>query len=448
MKKFFLVVIAAFAFAYTIKAQEAEMPKYQRSSLHMVLLTTDEPALEGTKDFTKMLDQSWQNYPFPDKYNEHAISFTQAYGGQPKTGMRAIMAQYRNGFNGLGLADAKSLLEGMKSSSAYEQELVQTIESINEKEKIGNQLIKKWFNIKEDGSWDSDLIKERAAYNANQAAIAEANAKARGIQAIMDEGEDLISNTFVTYSKLSFYENEPVAAFTRDLALVVASMTPGLACNVLTAAAEAAYAATCKGYSAKTTTALYQLQWNDEVKATFYEMFTADNKIDMEKFNAYTFPMTLVGIQTGSSTTTDALGGLGAMVGVEAGKSDELLIEETIVRNIDKLFAKMQKIYDVFAPVAQIVSVNPLKADMGMKEGLEGGEKFDLLEPVLNEKTNKVEWKSVGVVKVDKKGIWDNRYSLTDGAKTETEEDGVQGTVLSANKKAALGMVVKQVVKK
>lgn len=448
MKKFFLVVIAAFAFAYTIKAQEAEMPKYQRSSLHMVLLTTDEPALEGTKDFTKMLDQSWQNYPFPDKYNEHAISFTQAYGGQPKTGMRAIMAQYRNGFNGLGLADAKSLLEGMKSSSAYEQELVQTIESINEKEKIGNQLIKKWFNIKEDGSWDSDLIKERAAYNANQAAIAEANAKARGIQAIMDEGEDLISNTFVTYSKLSFYENEPVAAFTRDLALVVASMTPGLACNVLTAAAEAAYAATCKGYSAKTTTALYQLQWNDEVKATFYEMFTADNKIDMEKFNAYTFPMTLVGIQTGSSTTTDALGGLGAMVGVDAGKSDELLIEETIVRNIDKLFAKMQKIYDVFAPVAQIVSVNPLKADMGMKEGLEGGEKFDLLEPVLNEKTNKVEWKSVGVVKVDKKGIWDNRYSLTDGAKTETEEDGVQGTVLSANKKAALGMVVKQVVKK
>lgn len=448
MKKFFLVVIAAFAFAYTIKAQEAEMPKYQRSSLHMVLLTTDEPALEGTKDFTKMLDQSWQNYPFPDKYNEHAISFTQAYGGQPKTGMRAIMAQYRNGFNGLGLADAKSLLEGMKSSSAYEQELVQTIESINEKEKIGNQLIKKWFNIKEDGSWDSDLIKERAAYNANQAAIAEANAKARGIQAIMDEGEDLISNTFVTYSKLSFYENEPVAAFTRDLALVVASMTPGLACNVLTAAAEAAYAATCKGYSAKTTTALYQLQWNDEVKATFYEMFTADNKIDMEKFNAYTFPMTLVGIQTGSSTTTDALGGLGAMVGVEAGKSDELLIEETIIRNIDKLFAKMQKIYDVFAPVAQIVSVNPLKADMGMKEGLEGGEKFDLLEPVLNEKTNKVEWKSVGVVKVDKKGIWDNRYSLTDGAKTETEEDGVQGTVLSANKKAALGMVVKQVVKK
>ena len=448
MKKFFLVVIAAFAFAYTIKAQEAEMPKYQRSSLHMVLLTTDEPALEGTKDFTKMLDQSWQNYPFPDKYNEHAISFTQAYGGQPKTGMRAIMAQYRNGFNGLGLADAKSLLESMKSSSAYEQELVQTIESINEKEKIGNQLIKKWFNIQEDGSWNSDLIKERAAYNANQAAIAEANAKARGIQAIMDEGEDLISNTFVTYSKLSFYENEPVAAFTRDLALVVASMTPGLACNVLTAAAEAAYAATCKGYSAKTTTALYQLVWTDEVKAAFYEMFTADNNIDMEKFNAYTFPMTLVGIQTGSSTTTDALGGLGAMVGVDAGKSDELLIEETIVRNIDKLFAKMQKIYDVFAPVAQIVSVNPLMADMGMKEGLEGGEKFNLLEPVLNEKTNKVEWKSVGVVKVDKKGIWDNRYSLTDGAKTETEEEGVKGTVLSANKKAALGMVVKQVVKK
>lgn len=447
MKKLFsLVAIAAFAFTNTAKAQDAELPMYQRSSLHMVLLTTDEAKLEGSADFTAQLDQSWQNYPFPDKYNKHAIAFTQAYGGKPKGGLMEIISKYRNGFQGMDLAEAKTLLESLKSSSAYEEELVQAIQTINEEEKIGNNLISKWFNIQADGSWDYELIKERAAYNANQAAVAEANAVSRGIQAILDQGEDLISNTFVTYSKLSFYENEPVAAFSRDLAMFIASQTPAPASNILAAAAETAYNATCKGYSAKTTTALYQLEWNDSIKAEFYNMFTADNKIDMAKFNAFTFPMKLVGIQTGSSTTIDALGGLGAMVGAENAKPDDVLINQTIVRNIDKLFAKMQKTYEVFAPVSQIISIDPLMADMGMKEGLEGGEKFNLLEPVLNEETNKIEWKSIGVVKVDKNGVWDNRYSLTDAEKTE-EEEGVKGTVLSANKKAALGMVVKQVVK-
>lgn len=450
MKKLFsLVAVAVIAFANTVKAQEVELPKYQRSSLHMVLLTTDEVQLEGAQDFTKILDESWQSYPFPDKYNHHAISFTQAYGGKPKGGLMNIISKYGSGFEGMGLAEAKELLESLKGSAAYEQELVEAIQAINEKEKIGNSLISKWFNIQPDGSWDYELIKERAAYNASQAAVAEANAVSRGIQAIFDQGEDLIGNTFVTFSKLSFYENEPVAAFTRDLALFIASQTPSPANNIISTAANATYTATNRGYTAKTTTALYQLDWTEEVKAAFYEMFTADNKIDMEKFNAYTFPMSLVGIQSGSSSTVDVKGGITNALGVEAAnvRPDDVLIKQTIVRNIDKLFAKMQKIYEVFAPVSQIISVNPLIADMGMKEGLEGGEKFNLLEPVLNEETNKVEWKSVGVVTVDKKNVWDNRYTLTDAEATE-ETEGVKGTVLSANKKAAVGMVVKQVVKK
>ncbi len=458
MKKILsLVVVAILALGYTVKAQDVEMPKYQRSSLHMVLLTTDEPTLDGAEDFTKQLDEAWQGYPFPDKYNEHAISYTQAYGGKPKGSLMELITRFQNGFDNLSIADAKQLLVDLKSSSKYEEDLISAIQNINETEKIGNQLIRKWFNIQDDGSWDYELIKERAAYNANQAAVAEAEAVSRGVQAIFDQGEDLIANTFVTFSKLSFYENEPIAAFSKNLALFIASQTPAPASNIMITAAEAAYAATSKGYSAKATTALYKLEWTEEIKAAFYEMFTADNKIDMEKFNAYTFPMSLVGIQTGSSSTFDAKGGLAEAIGIEgASKPDDALINETIIRNIDKLFAKMQKLYEVFAPVSQIVSVDPLMADIGMKEGIEGGEKFNLLEPVLNEKTNKIEWKSIGVVTVDKKGVWDNRYSLTDKEEateeateeTAEEAESVKGSVLSANKKAAVGMVVKQVVKK
>jgi hypothetical protein len=84
---------------------------------------------------------------------------------------------------------------------------------------------------------------------------------------------------------------------------------------------------------------------------------------------------------------------------------------------------------------------------MGMKEGLEGGEAFNLLQPVLDPVTKEVKWEPIGVVKVDKKGIWDNRYSLVEEGAQPAETEGPKGTVLSKNKKAALGMVVKQVVK-
>ena len=445
------LIIAALAFmgmAATIHAQEANLPQYQRSSLHMVLLTTDEPGLEGADDFSKQLDAAWQNYPFPDKYNKHLIDFTTAYGGQPKGSLLALINTYKDGFQGMGLIEAKELLDKLQKPKEYNDNLVTAINDIITEKKIGNELIKKWFNIQEDGSWDYELIKERASYDASQADVAEASATSRGVQAIIDRGEDLISNTFVTFSKLAFYPNEPVAAFTRDLAIFIAGLTKEPAKTIMIAAADAAYATTCKGYTARTTTALYKLEWTEEVKAEFYNMFTSDNKIDMAKFNNYNFPMSLVGIDNANNTTIDAKSGIASAIGLdEAVKPDDKLFQQTVIRNIDKLFAKLQKSYEVFAPVSQIISVDPLMADMGMKEGLEGGESFNLLEPVLNPETNEVEWKSIGVVKVSKKDIWDNRYSLVDGETETAETEGPKGTVLSANKKAAVGMVVKQVVK-
>lgn len=414
----------------------------------MVLLTTHEEQLKGVENFDAYLDKAWQAYPFPDKYNEHRIDFSVADGGSPKGSFIELINRFENGFGDLSLQEAKGLMSDLSSGKKYQEELVTAIDEVIEKNKIGNELIKKWFNIKEDGSYDYDLIFERAEYNANRAALAEANATTKGVRAILDDGEKLIGSTFVTFSKLSFYPNEPVASFMLKLGTYVASQTPSPANLAVQKTVEATYAATHKGYTAKTTTALYKLVWDEDTIGSFYSMFSEDGKkIDMNKFNSHTFKMSLVGIDNASSSTFDAKGGLAEAVGVDSkSKPADELIQQTIVRNIDKILAKMQKNYEEFAPVSQIISVNPLVADMGMKEGLEGGESFDLLEPQLNPKTNEVEWKSIGVVKVDKKQIWDNRYSITDEAKKEAQSD-LQGTVLSNNKKAAVGMVVRQVVK-
>lgn len=437
MKKFIISALALFGIIGMANAQELELPKYQRSSLHTVLLTTVEETVEGAGDFTAQLDDAWQSYPFPAKYNDHKISFTVADGGSPKGGLMATINHFsKTGLEGLSLTDAKSLLDQLKSGKAYQEDLVNRINEINNKEKIGNQLIRKWYNIQDDGSYDMNLINERAAYNANQAAIAEQELTQRGVQAILDQGEDLIANTFVTFSKLSMYNNEPIAAFIRDLTLYIGCLTPAPANIAVLKGAELLYNETKDGKTAQTTTALYQLVWDDEVINAFYSMFE-NGKINMEKFNAYTFPMTLVGID--SQTTVTLFTGQ---------RSEDVVIKENIIRNIDKMFIKLQKNYEVFAPVSQIISVDPLVADMGTKEGLKGGEKFELLEPVFNKETNKFEWKSVGVVKVDKKQIWNNEYSLTDDGAIAEDTSEIKGTVLSKNKKAVPGMVVRQVVKK
>ena len=168
----------------------------------------------------------------------------------------------------------------------------------------------------------------------------------------------------------------------------------------------------------------------------------------MQKFQAIDFPFELVGVQKTSSTTMDAKGGFANLVGVEGAKPQEELIKQTIIRNLDKTFAALQYNYDVFKPLVPIISIDPLLIDAGMKESIDDKSQFDLLEAQYNEKTKSIEYKSVGKLKVEKGKVWDNRYSLIEDPQAAEDNGGLKGTQLSANKKAALGMVVRQITKK
>jgi hypothetical protein len=179
-------------------------------------------------------------------------------------------------------------------------------------------------------------------------------------------------------------------------------------------------------------------------------MFEGD-KINMEKFNAYSFPLTLVGIDKSIGSTVDLLEELGNTIGFDLAQPSESLIKKTIIRNIDKLFAKMQKKHQVLAPVAQIISTDPLIADIGMKEDLEADDKFKLIEPIFNAKTCKFEWREIeGKINAKNGEIWDNRYSLIDEANGEkpAEEPAIKGTVFTKHKQARRGMLIRQVKEK
>ena len=49
-----------------------------------------------------------------------------------------------------------------------------------------------------------------------------------------------------------------------------------------------------------------------------------------------------------------------------------------------------------------------LVAYIGKKEGIQAGDKFNVFM-MKEEKDKSITWKQVGTIKVDKKGVWDNR---------------------------------------
>jgi hypothetical protein len=77
---------------------------------------------------------------------------------------------------------------------------------------------------------------------------------------------------------------------------------------------------------------------------------------------------------------------------------------------VDAVYAKLQKQYDVFKTKTPLFTGYPITAKIGLKEGLENNDRYEVLEQVVNENgfTNYVR---KGIITVDGKQIWDNRFS-------------------------------------
>ncbi|NBU48429.1 MAG: hypothetical protein EBS34_13525 [Flavobacteriales bacterium] len=223
---------------------------------------------------------------------------------------------------------------------------------------------------------------------------------------------DLIGNTYTVFNKMTFYENEPVARMLRDKAKAeVAKTLAGKPEILLTKAYEKldqAYEKMKVGYTVICNNYLYQLVWNDSIaQKAKLDIFNAPT-VNMQAFNATDlFKMSFVGKSTVTSLVTFKIG---------ETRTQDQIINLQVKRTLDNALAKLQKKYVQFRPVSPIASVGPVTAQIGLKEGVEKGQSFEILEQGFN-KLGLPVWKSIGKVSVDKKKpIWDN----TAGAEATT----------------------------
>ncbi|MFN0048767.1 MAG: hypothetical protein ACKVOU_06565 [Cytophagales bacterium] len=385
-----LLMTASFA---QVKKVEA---KYRRSSLHTILLEGDFPKKDT-------VIAAYKSAPFPDKYDDHNVG--------------------DKSFN---------VKDYPVNDSVKTEEVKNSPPSItkffNDK-KIGNKLVAKWFNRQLDGTFDMSLIGDRGAYNATEMQASVAKGAARGSALLRDAGIELLGNTFVVVTKMNFISNEITARIIRDAGIIAATQISNpliqkgtiLALNI-------AYDKAKEGYSIWSTSYLYKLKWNDSVEAVFYNNYWIDkSSIDKNKKEAFEkaqFDMEFVGMEKAAALITFSF---------KVKRSEVEIIKEGTIRSVDAVYSKLQKKYDVFKTKTPISSVDPVTAKIGLKEGVEGGDRFEVLEQGIDDKTGLTKYTRKGVVTADKKMIWDNRYVAGEAAPVIATTTTVTSTISTTN---------------
>jgi len=436
MKKIYFAILVLAGISNVANAQQSM--KYRRSSLTNVLIEN-----EGLGKSRDMVVKAYEANPFPDKYNNHDIK-DKKFNVSKMTVTDSDMML--SGFLKDTLSTPKDILGAtfklktlryLKADSSVavvvpsqrEMFQIRLDKYIREKD-VAKQLVSTWFNRTPDGNMNWDLIKERGMYSASASDMETAQMVGDMSNFLFDF--DLIGNTFVVFNDMEFYENEPVARLLRDEAKIAAmKKLAGMPAPVVAktmAAIDTLYVKTKEGYTVKCNTYLYQLDWNEDVANKYKQYFFNDNVDKVKAWDTTSIiKLKFVGKTVSGSIVTFKIG---------EKRTEEQIITLQVQRTIDNALAKLQKENIVFRPVTQISSVGPLTAKVGLKEGIEAKQSFDVLQLETDSK-GIPKWVTIGKVKVDKKApVWDNRM----GAEPALDEQGqpipvLEFTTFSGGKK-------------
>lgn len=306
---------------------------------------------------------------------------------------------------------------------------------------VASRLVAHWFNRDfVTGECDMELIKERGLYNATEFDKQLAQRSARGYAMLQDAGEELIGNTFVLVNDIRYIDKNKGAKTASTVLKVLGTMaTIATGMNIDDITDNLGdMIETIKGFSVKINTFLYQLEWTDEQAAVFYQEQYAATP-DLNKKNNFeqargTYKLKYVG-------KVESRGGTTSFLGIN---EDEpvLMVRKACQRAIDENIVDLQKNYEEFRIKSPLLTVEPLTVSIGMKEGVDAGAKYEVLEVVENEDGSQ-ELNRVGIIEPIKGLIWDNRFMAA--------EEGAPGSTLGcttfrkvSGKDFAKGMLVRE----
>lgn len=418
--------------------------EYRRSSLCSYLI--DEG---GEMPQVNLIKQAFHSAPIPIKYNEHNVD-ERIFAVEADKLTDEERAEYLEHKNKYGIKTKtkgilKELMElAMEQAAGGNSVFVDSqskadIEAATYhyllKKKIAKQLFDKWF-IGEDGTFSDAMVRERGLFDASAHDILTAKQTLAGIDLLATTGEDLVSNTFVVVSRFRYMSKDEILEEVQRYTDLLAKLLKDAGLGALSMIAKPTGKLVLgEGYYVVITSHLYQLIWDENVKGELYSMWDNKDQYDAADF----FQLKYVGSERARA---------GVRASVFSNKPEEELIRIATINSTDAVLAKLEKKYEVFRTKTPLVinEKGELTAHIGTKEDLKAGDKFEVLEPVQNEKTQKFEYKKVGEIKVAKGKIWDNIYMATDDENSTTDKKGLTATVFEGNaKKFFASMVIRQI---
>lgn len=403
MKRDIVTSVILLAFFNIVFAQE-RTPQYRRSSIYSILVNHTE------QKFANEIKDAFLQIPVPDKFNDHNLS-------------------------------VKVLTMDKKLSGAKSEKENPVITEFLDNNKIASRLVARWFNRDfYTGECNMELVKERGLYNASEFDKQLANRSARGVAMLQDAGEELIGNTFVLVNDIRYVDkNKGAKTASSVLKLLgsVASIATGVSIDNLTDN-NGDMVESIKGFSVRINSFLYKLEWNDNQANLFYQEQYSP-KPDAEKKDNFdrarrSYKLKYVG-------KVESKGGTTSFLGI---KEEEpiLMVRKACQRAIDENVVDLQRNYEEFKTKSPLVSVEPLTAYIGMKEGVTSKSKFEVLE-VIEMEDGSHKYDKVGVIEPIENLIWDNRFMAS--------EEGAAGANLGyttfkkvSGKDFAKGMLIRE----
>ena len=368
MKKLF-IILALGLMAQTSFAQDDENFKYMRGSLCIMMV--EHPTLE----FNDQIEKAFESMPIPNRFNSHDL------------GVRVL-------------------------SFPNNDDQVANLKIFSNENQLAKRIVSKWFGRnKNTGSFNTDLLRERGHYSATKIDVKAAMAQQRGMAVLEDMGENLIGHTYWVVNDIRYVNQGNFFKSLKD----VAGAAVSVAGNKTTSLEETlgidfedtamGLLDNIKGFRVKITSHLFRLKWDEETSNTFYSQYYTEtpdeeaDKVSEFKQDNNLFSMEYVGSVTSTSSKTS----------ISGVTTNEQMIRKVCTRALDKNIADLQHKFADFRIKAPLISIEPLKAYVGMKEDINEKSRYEVLEAVPDER-GVTTYKRVGIIKPIKGKIWDNRY--------------------------------------
>lgn len=380
----------------------ADTPKrYYRSALTSMMIYHPED------EFGYDVYRIFKSLPAPDKYDPHPIEYcvidnSYIYGVEGSS-------------KGLNRQEyGKSLVLTAAEKEANGVAILKELE----KAQTAKRIVAKWFDWSGDSVqnavFSTRTIEERSDYNVSFMDAEKIKYTVEGSVALRDVGQELICNSFVLVSDITYITAEDRA----ETAKVALNILGGMADALLGGNSGRRLAQTAgdiadsyTGFKVMTHTYLYQLEWDADKMNDFFVRYYTESP-DEEKMRAFiedsdSYHLRYWGEESSTYEKTE-----------KKGKYDRTeLLELITARSIDKNIAALQTKYEAFRIKSPITAVEynsrgklvGYRALIGEKEDVKTTSEFEVLEVAIE--NGNVKFKKIGNVKAVNNQIWDNRFN-------------------------------------